>query len=198
LTANDIFRLKAAYFDMDVDNYITGCGSPVQFCNSPGTAAVQGVEIQGTYDAAVVFAGLSYTYTDTNLPSQLNGAGAHTYLPEHIPVRRGDFPLLDEKLTVGARVSYFSESYVGDINVGPPGLAPYAGPFMPGYTLVDLFTHYTFDSGFEIGATVVNLFETDFTPALTTPIVPFGPATPTNCFGSNLPNCSYYGRGQTC
>jgi hemoglobin/transferrin/lactoferrin receptor protein len=154
---------------------------------------VQGVEIQGTYDAGVVFAGLSCTYTDTNLPSQLNGAGAHTYLPAHILVATGGFRLLDEKLTVGARVSYFSESDVGDINVGPPGLASYAGPFMPGYTVVDLFTRYRFDSGFEIGATVVNLFETEDTPALTAPIVPFGPATPTNCFGSNLPNCSDYG-----
>ena len=149
------------------------------------------------YDAGVVFAGLSYTYTDTHLPSQLNGAGAHSYLPEHILVATGGFRLLDQKLTVGARVSYFSESYVGDINAGPPGFASYAGPFMPGYTLVDLFTSYRFDNGFELGATVVNLFDVDYTPALTTPIVPFGPATPTNCFGSNLPNCSDYGRGRT-
>ena len=68
---------------------------------------------------------------------------------------------------------------------------------MPGYTLVDLFTSYRFDSGFEIGATVVNLFDADYTPALTTPIVPFGPATPTYCLGSDLPNCSDYGRGRT-
>ena len=71
----------------------------------------------------VVFAGLSYTYTDTNLPSQLNGAGAHSYLPEYILMATGGFRLLDQKSTVGARVSYFSESYVGDINIGPPGLA---------------------------------------------------------------------------
>jgi hypothetical protein len=43
----------------------------------------------------------------------------------------------------------------------------------------------------------VNLFDTNYTAALTTPIVPFGPATPTNCFGSNIPNCSDYGRGRT-
>ena len=68
---------------------------------------------------------------------------------------------------------------------------------MPDCTLVDLFTSYRFDSGFEIGATVVNLFDADYTPALTTPIVPFGPATPTYCLGSDLPNCSDYGRGRT-
>jgi len=52
-------------------------------------------------------------------------------------------------------------------------VAAYAGPFMPGYTLVDLFTSYRFDSGFEIGATVVNLFKAGYTPALTTPTIPF-------------------------
>ena len=55
---------------------------------------------------------------------------------------------------------------MGDINVGLPGLASFlCEAFMPGYTLVDLFTSYRFDSGFEIGATVVNLFDTDYTPA---------------------------------
>jgi outer membrane receptor protein involved in Fe transport len=52
-------------------------------------------------------------------------------------------------------------------------VAAYAGPFMPGYTLVDLFTSYRSDSGFEIGASVVNLFKADYRPALTTPTVPF-------------------------
>ena len=50
---------------------------------------MQGIELQGMYDAGGGFLGLSYTYTDTNLPSQLNGAGAHSYLPEHILVATG-------------------------------------------------------------------------------------------------------------
>lgn len=98
--------------------------------------------------------------------------------------------------TIGA-VSASCRAGTASANVGPPGLASYAGPFMPDCTLVDLFTSYRFDSGFEIGATVVNLFDADYTPALTTPIVPFGPATPTYCLGSDLPNCSDYGRGRT-
>ncbi len=86
---------------------------------------------------------------------------------------------------------------MGDLNVGPPGFASYAGPFMPGYTLVDLFTSYKFDNGLELGATVTNLFNVDYTPALTTPLVPQGPITPTNCFGSNLTGCNDSGRGRT-
>ena len=49
--------MKAAYFDMDVENYITACSVPGTrarssfFCNAPGTSQVQGVELEGMYDA---------------------------------------------------------------------------------------------------------------------------------------------------
>ena len=99
---------------------------------------------------------------------------------------------LDQKLVLGGRVSYFSESYVGDLNVG----SFYGAPFMPGYTLVDLFSSYKFDNGLELGATVANLLDADYTPALSTPIIAF-PISPTTCFGSNSPGCSDSGRGRT-
>ncbi len=44
---------------------------------------VNGVELEGMYDAGYVFAGLSYTYLDTTCLLSCNGAGAHSYLPEH-------------------------------------------------------------------------------------------------------------------
>ena len=68
-----------------------------------------------------------------------------------------------------------SESYVGDLNVG----GFYGAPFMPGYTLVDVFSSYKFDNGLELGATVTNLFDVDYTPFLSTPIVAF-PISPTS------------------
>ena len=197
LRANDIFRLKAAYFDMDVDNYITDCGSPIQFCNSPGTAAVQGVEIQGTYDAGVVFAGLSYTYTDTNLPSQLNGAGAPSYLPEHILVATGELRLLDQKLTVGARVSYSPRAtWATSMSVCPGSLPSYARRSCRAtrWSICSPATGLTAVLRLE---QPLSICSTRTTRQLTTPIVPFGPATPTNCFGSNLSNCSECGPGRT-
>lgn len=202
LTPGDAFRFKAAYFTMGVENYITGCAlppqgpgqPPTQFCNAQGTADVKGVELEGKYDAGLAFAGISYTYTDTNLPSQLDGAGAHSYLPEHMLVATAGLRFLDQKLLLGGRVSYFSESYVGDVNV--PTF--YGSPFMPGYTLVDVFSRYELDNGLEIGATVTNVFDVGYTPALTTPVVPFlPPYTSANCFGSNHSGCSDYGRGRT-
>jgi hemoglobin/transferrin/lactoferrin receptor protein len=210
LTHGDAFRFKAAYFDMGIDNYVTGCAvgfdptippfgaALIQFCNTPGTSDVRGVELEGKYDAGHLFAGLSYTYTHTDLPSQQDGVGAASFLPEHVLVATGGLRFLQQKLVVGGRISYFSESNVGGINVGPitQGGA-YASQYMPGYTLVDLFTSYTFDSGLQIGATVSNLFDVNYTPALTTPILPQGPVTPTTCFGSNFAGCSDSGMGRT-
>jgi hemoglobin/transferrin/lactoferrin receptor protein len=192
LTPNDSFRLKAVYFDMDVENYVTGCGvqPKVFFCNTPGTSQVKGVELQAMYDAGGAFTGLTYTHTNTNLPSQVDGLGAHSYTPEHVLVATGGLRFLDQRLTIGARVTYNSESNVGAINVFPG--SSYSSPTMPGYTLVDLFTSYKFDNGFEVGATALNLFDLDYTPALTTPFT-----ASTGCFGGNAPNCSDAGRGRT-
>jgi hemoglobin/transferrin/lactoferrin receptor protein len=204
-TRNDTFRLKAGYYNMNVEDYIVACSASYQvaqtppnppntstrsasyFCNAHGTSKVQGVEVEGMYDAGYAFAGLSYTYTHTNLPSQTDGFGAHSYLPEHTVVVTGGLRFLDQKLTIGSRVSYFSESYVGDVNVG----GFYSRPFMPGYTLVDMFSSYKFDTGLELGVTATNLFDVSYTPALSTPVVG------ATCFGSNLSGCNDSGRGRT-
>jgi hemoglobin/transferrin/lactoferrin receptor protein len=201
-TPNDQFRFKAVYFDMDVENYVTGfLAPPLQgsqqprgvFINVPGESQVRGVELQGTYDTGGAFVGLSYTYTDIDLSPQQGGLGAPSYLPEHIVVGTAGLRFFDQRLTVGARVTYTSESDVGTINLisktNPNGL--YASRFMPDYTLVDLFTSYKFSETFQVGATVTNLFDVDYTPALSTPFNAPG------CFGGNRPDCQDTGRGRT-
>lgn len=192
-TTDDSFRMKVDYYHMDVANYIAACSTPLgsfYFCNTPGNSTVQGVELQGMYDAGYVFAGLSYTYTHTDLPSQTDGFGAHSYVPEHTVVTSGGVRLLDRRVTLGGRVSYFSESDVGAINVGPGGF--YASRYMPGYTLVDFFSTYKVTDNFELGFNIDNLFDKDYTPALTTAFFD-GP----NCYGSNIPGCNDTGMGRT-
>jgi hemoglobin/transferrin/lactoferrin receptor protein len=191
-TPGDSLRFKAVYFDMDVENYVTGCGvqPKVYFCNAKGTSQVRGVELQGMYDTGGAFLGLSYAYTTADLPSQVDGLGAHSYLPEHVLTATGGLRFLDQRLTLGARVSYTSDSAVGGINVFPG--SSYASATMPGYTLVDLFTSYKFDNGLELGATVINLFDVDYTSALTTPFT-----AATGCFGGNAAGCNDAGRGRT-
>ena len=199
LTGGDSFRLKADYYRMEIDNYVTGCqlntamGPRFYFCNARGISVVQGVELQGMYDAGYAFSGFSYTYTNTDLPSQIDGFGAHSFLPDHTAVLSGGVRLLDRKLTLGGRVSYFSESYIGAINAGTPAQrAPYGSPYMPGYTLVDFFSSYKFDQGIELGFNVNNVFDEVYTPALSTTFT-----EGTKCYGSNQVGCIDSGIGRT-
>jgi hemoglobin/transferrin/lactoferrin receptor protein len=170
--ASDRFRFKADYFTMDVDNYITGCaanatGSAFYFCNARGTSVVEGVEVQGNYDAGFVFAGLSYTHTHTTLPSQTNGFGAQSFLPDDILTLTGGFRFLQEKLTVGARGYITSKSYNGADMV--PSNGDPNNPYNDGYELLDLFANYEVTSDIDLGLTVSNVFDKAYTPALTTP-----------------------------
>jgi hemoglobin/transferrin/lactoferrin receptor protein len=193
LVRNDSFYLKADYFTMDVEDYIAtfSTASYNYFYNTPGTSKVQGVELQSMYDARFVFAGLSYTYTDVDLPSQTNGFGAATYVPDHVIVGSLGVRLFDEKLTVGGRVSYFGQTAVGAPNVG----SFYDKPYMPSYTLLDLYSSYEIYRGLEVGLNVDNLLDLDYSPAQsTTQGNPFGGST---CFGNDRPTCNASGMGRT-
>ena len=212
-TRGDVFRLKAAYYRMGIEDYIRGFatttivpnGPPsvftdVIFRNVAGTSYVQGIELEGMYDSGKVFAGFSYTYTDSDLPPQPSGTGAPTSLPEHILVLTGGVRLFDQKLTIGGRVSYYSDFDVGDNNAGPFNQGfPYGSRFLPGYTLVDLFTTYKLTSNVELGVMATNLLDLDYTPAVSIPVLPSvgTPTNASNCFGSNHPGCSDSGRGRT-
>jgi hemoglobin/transferrin/lactoferrin receptor protein len=194
LQRGDAFRLKADYFTMDVENYITTCLSVTPaftvfayFCNALGTSRVDGVEVQGTYDAGYAFGAVSYTYTTTTLASQFNGFGAQSYLPDSILTLTGGLRFLNEKLTVGARGYIVSQSYNGADQVrallGP--LAPFVAnpngnpddPFNNPYELLDLFGSYKWSDSVDLSATVTNVFNRAYTPALSTPISSSPPFT---------------------
>lgn len=167
LYRGDKFRLKANYFRYDVEDYITACMTPrgaVFFCNNTGNSLLQGVELQSEYDAGFFFTKLGYTYTHSDLPSQINGFGAASYVPDHVFSGTIATRFFDQRLTVGTRLSIISRSNRGAINIAP-GEALY----LPAYELVDLFATYKFDNGLEVGATVTNLLDQAYTGALTTP-----------------------------
>ena len=183
LVPGDRFRLKVGHYQMDVENYITACffGAQVAFCNNLGTSHLDGWEVEGMYDARQVFAGLAYTYTNSDLPTQINGFGAQSYVPEHVFVLTGGVRLLNEKLTLGARATITSESYTG---ADQPGAATNGPLFWPGYQLLDLFGSYKFDRGLELGVNLTNVFDTLYMSAQSTPVS--GPL-------ANIPS----GRGRT-
>ncbi|TCL74712.1 TonB-dependent receptor [Rhizobium sp. BK251] len=166
--AGDNFRLKANYFNDRIDNYITaamaGGGRQIFFINNPGTSHVDGIEIEAAYDAGFVFGQLAYTYTSTDLPSQVNGFGVQSYLPDNIfSATIGGRFLEDQRLTVGSRLYAVSNAFIGEVNA-----AAGQEPYQPGYGLVDLFANYKFEKGFELTASVTNVFDKTYTPASST------------------------------
>ncbi|MCA1442825.1 TonB-dependent receptor [Ensifer sp. IC4062] len=167
IAAGDSFRLKANYFHQRVENYITaalgGGGMQVFFVNNPGVSTVQGFELQAAYDAGYVFGNLAYTHTDSELPSQINGFGVQSFLPDDIFSATIGARFLDEqRLTVGSRFYAVSNAFIGEVN------APSGSPFVAGYGLVDLFANYKFENGFELTGSVTNLFDKTYTPASST------------------------------
>ena len=178
-THRDAFRFKVAYFKNDVEDYITGCFpgfgpcTASMYINNPGTSKLQGVELQGSYDAGFLFGQISYTYTDSDLPTQINGLGAQSFTPEHVLVMTAGLRFLNEKLTIGARGTITSEAFTGD-----PNAMIYGTPlYTDGYALLDLFSNYKINDTFEIGASVNNVFDEGYTKALTTaPSVSCAPA----------------------
>jgi hemoglobin/transferrin/lactoferrin receptor protein len=165
VTSRDLLRFKANYFNNDVENYITACFGATggtYFCNNAGVSKVQGVELQGMYDTGFFFAGASYTWSDSTLPSQVNGLGGQSYLPEHVASLSAGVRMFQERWTVGARTFYASEAFVGLIN-NP------TNPYTDGYALLDLYTSYKITPDIEIGATITNVTDEAFTPATSTP-----------------------------
>lgn len=162
--AGDRLGLKVNYFNNRIEDYIVAnFDGGTHFANVPGTSTVQGVELQAAYDSGGYFGSLAYTFTHSDLPSQVNGFGAQSYLPEHMLTATLGARFFDQKLTIGARTYVVSESYIGEINV-----APGDSPYEPSYGLVDLFADYKFDNGLELSANVSNLFDKSYSPALST------------------------------
>lgn len=164
LTAGDSLRLKADYYDMNVENYIvslckygfSGC----QYDNVDGESHVRGFELEGTYDAGFAFGGVSYTYSKSDLPAIMPGFGASQYLPDNIFSLSGGARFLERKLTLGGRYTYVSR---GDE-------AGYSGVSRDdeSYGLVDIFANYKFTDNVDLTLKVNNLFDKSYTPFLST------------------------------
>lgn len=167
----DKVRIKADYYTQKVENYITACivstftppfsqRDYAYFCNNFGTTDLQGVEVEGEYDVGYAFAHAAYTYTHSELPQQENGLGAESYLPDHVFSITGGLRFLGEKLVIGMRGTFVSQTDIG------------GGNFEESYSLADFFSTYEAYEGLDLGLTVTNLFDRAYTPALST--VPTG------------------------
>ncbi len=161
--AGDSLRLKADYYDMDVEDYITSTFNPTyrkyQFVNVDGTSQVRGFELEAMYDAGMAFGGITYTHSKSDLPAQTPGLGAGQYMPDDVFSVSGGARFLERKLTVGGRYSYVS----GGDTVGYAGVTQ-----SDSYGLVDVFANYKFTDNVDLRLKVNNLFDKSYTPFLST------------------------------
>ncbi|WP_159994146.1 TonB-dependent receptor domain-containing protein [Roseomonas sp. 18066] len=170
LRETDTLRARAAYFVMDVDDYIAAryvtAQRVFQNTNIEGTTKQRGFEAEVSYDARIVFGSLGYTHIDSDLPSQMPGIGASQYLPDDVVSASLGARFLDERLTVGARYDYVSGGLVSGFNSSFTG--PAVTDRQDGYHLVGLFASAKVTENVELNARVSNLLDEKYVPFLST------------------------------
>jgi hemoglobin/transferrin/lactoferrin receptor protein len=156
---DDMFRLKAAYFHNDVDDFITSetvpvrlgsaCSfSPLGFCvqyqNALG-AEIKGFELEGYYDAGRYFAGLSLSIIDGHEIQRDGTRRDLATIPASTVTADLGMRFLERRLTIGGEVQ-FAE-------------APKGSSFAEDYTLVNLYANYQATENLRLDFRVDNLFD---------------------------------------
>jgi hemoglobin/transferrin/lactoferrin receptor protein len=166
--SEDSLRLKAAYFNNDVSDFIDlqelsagdpGCpflmlppvwvpgGYYVPACyqyQNFASAEIQGVEFEAVYDAGHVFAGLSASITSGH---RLSGGVEEDLItiPSSQVTGSLGFRMIENRLIFGGEVQYNG--------------APEGNPFATDYALVNLFASYHASENFRIDFRADNLFD---------------------------------------
>lgn len=155
----DHLRFKIGYFHNDIENFIVndfvdvpGRGLTAMWVNRPGETVMQGLEIEGGYDARFAYANFAFAKTDTDQPVG-DGAGAGngegSVLPDTTATLDAGVRLFDRKLILGAQARYTGEGQVAQFGVG----------WTPtdSYTLVDLYGSYAVNERAEVFFSVENV-----------------------------------------
>jgi hemoglobin/transferrin/lactoferrin receptor protein len=167
---DDALRLKAAYFDNDVDDYIGGTqidagvdGCPfiptlppvfvpggyyVPTCfqyQNFANAKIHGVELESVYDAAWGFVAVSASVIDGYTISYAGEREDLLTIPSSQVTGQVGFRFLEDRLTVGGEVQYNG--------------APEGNDAAWDYTLVNVFAIYRFNEYFRLDLRVDNLLD---------------------------------------
>ncbi|MBZ9722145.1 TonB-dependent hemoglobin/transferrin/lactoferrin family receptor [Mesorhizobium sp. AD1-1] len=164
LEAGDALRIKAAYFNNDVEDYIDGVTlsrfDPTAGCPSgPGIpicfqyqnfakAKIDGFELEGVYDAGWGYAGLSASITNGHTISYKGVEADLATIPSSQVTAQLGLRFLEDKLTVGGEVQY---------NGKPKG-----NPIAEDYTLVNAFASYQATDNLKIDFRADNLFDVKY------------------------------------
>ncbi|MER9679440.1 TonB-dependent hemoglobin/transferrin/lactoferrin family receptor [Mesorhizobium sp. M0184] len=164
IEADDALRLKAAYFNNNVDDYIdgvtlspfdptSGCpfgpGIPICFqYQNFAKARIHGFEMEGVYDAAWGFAGLSASVTDGHTISYEGERADLVTVPSSQITGQLGFRFLEDRLTIGGEVQYNGK--------------PQGNPVASDYTLVNAFASYQATDNFKVDFRADNLFDVKY------------------------------------
>lgn len=177
IQGDDSLRLKAAYFDNDIDDYIGGAdldaGDPgcpflpglppiwvpggyyVPTCyqyQNFANAQIRGFELESVYDASWGFAGLSMSIIDGHTVSYSGVVEDLSTIPSSQVTGQLGFRFLEDRLVVGGEVQF---------NGAPAGNA-----VATDYTLVNLFASYQATDDLKFNARIDNLFDENYTNPL--------------------------------
>jgi hemoglobin/transferrin/lactoferrin receptor protein len=159
LKRDDAFRGRVVVFRNEVDDYIEGVQDPKTFAfqyQNIANATLEGIEIEGLYDARAWFVGLAaHRIRGTN---DETGFGLVTVPADRITLTAG-FRALDYRLIWGGRLHLIGEQ--DRIPPPPPGPPPTIVP-TDGYALVDLFAQYEVNPWTTLNLNVDNLFDKNY------------------------------------
>lgn len=167
--ADDSLRLKAAYFNNDVDDYIGGtmvsafdptAGCPMinprlpicfQYQNF-ANAKIRGFELEGIYDASWGFAGLSASIINGHTIDEDGLREDLITIPSSQVTAQIGFRFLEDKLTIGGEVQYNG--------------APKGNDAAKDYTLVNAFASYQATEDFRVDFRADNIFDVKYSNPL--------------------------------
>ncbi|TIS57695.1 TonB-dependent hemoglobin/transferrin/lactoferrin family receptor [Mesorhizobium sp.] len=164
IQVDDALRLKAAYFNNNVDNYIdgvtlsaydptSGCpfgpGIPICFqYQNFAKAKIRGFEMEGVYDAQWGYAGLSASIIDGHTISYDGERADLVTVPSSQVTAQLGLRSIEDRLIVGGEVQY---------NGKPKGNA-----VAKDYTLVNAFASYQATDNFKVDFRADNLFDVKY------------------------------------
>ncbi|RBO90591.1 TonB-dependent receptor [Pseudochrobactrum asaccharolyticum] len=169
LAPGDALRMKANYFNNDVENYITSGAYSMknmpmlQFVNITGKTRIKGFELETNYDSGFAFAGVTYSKTSTDLPygmwSDGFGIGELNGLPDYTVTINAGFRALDEKLTIGGQVRRIGKTKAVKPPMGPQLID------VEGYMLADAYASYKYNENATFFVNIENITNKAYKPA---------------------------------
>lgn len=161
---DDALRIKAAYFNNDVTDYISGVQlsafDPTSGCRRGGMipicyqyqnfakAKINGFEFESVYDAAWGFAGLSASVIDGHTVSYKGVRADLTTVPSAQVAAQLGFRFFEDRLTIGGEVQYNG--------------APEGNKAARDYTLVNAFASYKANDNLKVDFRVDNIFDVKY------------------------------------